>query len=661
MGSSFEMNNFPSPQISSQFTSSSQTSPPIDLRLPLCPPPTTARNPASQRQDRTWGPSSDRFAAVGPGWFAPIHPRISSIRKSAEPRDAKYRQAESKLPLVPEPKGQGRPQCQRCIKYGVQCPGYRDDDGMRFQNADPTSFERRKKKRNHQHQDQDDEAALTTNSRTGTLQIIEFTPELSTAASISTSASPGSSRQPSRQSTPATSVTTDTTTSTQLSVALPVLKTIRQHWTAESIPLVLGFYESLDFLPGLFRGAGQNHCLVLTGQVFTRAYMINKFRPRADYRELSIVLGHALAAVQEAIRNPKTYTSDSTIVAVWLLGNYELMIGGLERRSFITNKERGSSPEVPWHIHGQGLLSLMRARGDRQLYTRSGRQIFWVMHNMIQVQLTIANTPCPPDFERWLDIIEATLQPSEGLLLHTARYLSAACSLLSKLIPLTLSGDASRARAAYPALIAESDRADLAMAEWMHAAPEFQFEPGPMWGYFWNSWRSARIKVHHMIILISNLVEYGEPSLVPEDYDVDCGGCPLLNPEVLHARREFCMGIIATAGRDVVEGIPRSLGGKMPDLDPDLPSSYFDGVRLIWPLSHLYILPTAPRHLRIVARDALLRIAKEKGILTALKPRAGGMLFPEAALRGIPVDNLEDVIEGGGGVHQIATKVEAQD
>lgn len=199
------------------------------------------------------------------------------------------------------------------------------------------------------------------------------------------------------------------------------------------------------------------------------------------------------------------------------------------------------------------------------------------------------------------------------------------------------------------------------MAEWMHAAPEFQIEPGPMWGYFWNSWRSARIKVHHMIILISNLVEYGEPSLVPEDYDADCGGCPLLSPEVLHARREFCTSIIATAGRDVVEGIPRSLGGKMPDLDPDLPSSYFDGVRLIWPLSHLYILPTAPRHLRIVARDALLRIAKEKGILTALKPRAGGMLFPEAALKGIPVDNLEDVVEGGGGVHQIATKVEAQD
>ncbi|GKT83750.1 N-terminal fungal transcription regulatory domain-containing protein [Colletotrichum tofieldiae] len=58
-------------------------------------------------------------------------------------------------------------------------------------------------------------------------------------------------------------------------------------------------------------------------------------------------------------------------------------MGGLERRSFITSQERGSAPEVPWHIHGQGILSLMRARGDRQLYTRTGRQIFWVMHNML--------------------------------------------------------------------------------------------------------------------------------------------------------------------------------------------------------------------------------------------------------------------------------------
>ncbi|OHE93104.1 hypothetical protein CORC01_11593 [Colletotrichum orchidophilum] len=547
---------------------------------------------------------------------------------------------------------------------------------MRFQNADPASFERRRKKRGQQHQQEKDDAAASTGS--GTLQIIEFTPDSWTTAS--SSSSPASSRQPSRQSTPATTITVTTTTSTTPSSTttvskqrLPVLKTLRQHWTAESVPLVLGFYQSLDFLPGLFRGVGHDHCLVLTGQVFTRAYMINRFRPRADYRELSIVLGHALASVQEAIASPKTYTSDSTIVAVWLLGNYELMIGGLERRSFITAKERGSSPEVPWHIHGQGLLSLMRARGDRQLYNASGRQIFWVMHNMIQVQLTIANTPCPPDFERWLDIIESTLQPGEGLLLQTGRYLSAACSLLSKLIPLTISGDAERARAAYPALVAECDRADLAMAEWMRAAPEYQIEPGPVWGYFWNSWRSARIKVHHMMILISNLVEYGEPPLVPADYAVGGGGggdggggCPLLNPEVLRARRESCMAIIAAAGRDVAEGIPRSLGGKMPDMDPDSPAAYFDAVRLIWPLSHLYVIPTAPRHLRIAAREALVRIAKEKGILTALKPRAGGVLFPAAALRGIPVDDLGEgeVVEeeeNRARLDGIVTKVEATD
>lgn len=32
---------------------------PPSTSVSLCPSPTTARNPASQRQDRTWGPSSD--------------------------------------------------------------------------------------------------------------------------------------------------------------------------------------------------------------------------------------------------------------------------------------------------------------------------------------------------------------------------------------------------------------------------------------------------------------------------------------------------------------------------------------------------------------------------------------------------------------------------
>lgn len=106
----------------------------------------------------------------------------------------------------------------------------------------------------------------------------------------------------------------------------PLGRSIRQHWTAECIPLVLGCYSTIDFLPGLFRGVGEDHCLVRTGQVFARAYVINRFRPETDHRELSACLGKALASVSTAIKDPKSYTSDATIVAVWLLGNYEVSL-----------------------------------------------------------------------------------------------------------------------------------------------------------------------------------------------------------------------------------------------------------------------------------------------------------------------------------------------
>lgn len=90
------------------------------------------------------------------------------------------------------------------------------------------------------------------------------------------------------------------------------------------MPLVLGIYSTLDFLPGLFKGVGPNHCLVLTGHIFTRAYIINRYRPETDYKELSSFVGKALSSVSTALKNPKRYMSDATIVAVWLLGNYEV-------------------------------------------------------------------------------------------------------------------------------------------------------------------------------------------------------------------------------------------------------------------------------------------------------------------------------------------------
>ncbi|TEA14924.1 Beauvericin cluster-specific repressor BEA4 [Colletotrichum sidae] len=426
-----------------------------------------------------------------------------------------------------------RPRCQRCIKYGVRCPGYRDEQDLRFQNANLDSFEKRKRKKQMQNPGADPKE----------LRVLAFTPE--------SSASPAAE------------------VSNLLSA--PLLQVIRQHWSAESIPFVLSCYLSIGFLPTLFEGARDDHCLVKTCQVFSRAYVINRFRPDTGHRELSTCLGEALSSVSAALSSPKSHTSDATIVAVWLLGNYELLMGGIERKSFTSRPGDSSSSTSSWDVHSKGLLSLLRARGDRQLFTRPGRQIFWTMFTIV--------------------------------------------------------GDREAACACYDELVQGCDNAELTMLEWVRSAPEYQTGAGPVWQYFWNAWRTVRMKLHHMMILLTNLVEHSADSP--------------FQPEALRERRQLCRGIIASTAQEVVGSIPKSLGGSMPDVDSTTPSAYFDACRVIWPLSHLYVVPTAPRHLRIVARDALFRIGREKGILTALKPRPGRGRFPPETLAGLPTDDLE--------------------
>lgn len=195
-------------------------------------------------------------------------------------------------------------------------------------------------------------------------------------------------------------------------------------------------------------------------------------------------------------------------------------------------------------------------------------------------------------------------------------------------MPIARLGDAQQACAQYEELLAECDKAELAMLEWIQSAPQYQFESGPVFHYFWSSWRSTRIKLHHMLILVTNIVEHA-----PE--------CPFQR-EALRARRELCLEIIGATAQDVVDGIPKSLGGSMSEMDPQSPAAYFDALRLIWPLSQVYVMPTVPRHMRKIARNALYRIGREKGILVALQPRPGGLNFPPEAMAGICVDDLGD-------------------
>ncbi|KAG7144225.1 hypothetical protein HYQ46_007030 [Verticillium longisporum] len=125
----------------------------------------------------------------------------------------------------------------------------------------------------------------------------------------------------------------------------------------------------------------------------------------SNRRETALHLGNTLRSVALAIQDRDKGTSDGTILAVWILGMYELQIGGISGQS---------SRKSAWHVHLEGLLSLLRARGKAQFYTPFGRYIFWCVFMTLQTGCLMANEACPPESDEWVGLLEDTRDPDEG-------------------------------------------------------------------------------------------------------------------------------------------------------------------------------------------------------------------------------------------------------
>lgn len=260
-----------------------------------------------------------------------------------------------------------RPSCQRCIKYGVECPGYRDQQDLIFRNANPTTVNKRKKRA--------DQAKLGAS------------PE-SSDVSVSRSTTPAS-----RQSTPSlllddngyTAVLTpDSMDPTPLNASavageaqlhLPLTQPLTEHWTAHSVPIVLNVYSTLQFLNGMYSSCPPDGPLVWAAHLFARAYVTNLRYPtaihsesvRESQRELGAYMGKTLSAVSDALQTPDGAFRDDILATVWVLSNYELLVGSIGQMQFPS----------PWHLHTRGLYSILKTRGIRSLRSEVGRAAFW--------------------------------------------------------------------------------------------------------------------------------------------------------------------------------------------------------------------------------------------------------------------------------------------
>jgi hypothetical protein len=227
----------------------------------------------------------------------------------------------------------------------------------------------------------------------------------------------------------------------------------------------------------------------------------------------------------------------------------------------------------------------------------------------------------------WLDTIEAIGDEDEMLIICISRYIVRACRIFPVITPMLVEGRYEEACTRWEQIAQDVDDLEDLVARWMATGTTAQRDSGPITDYFLNSWRCARIKLHHITILLSNVVQYG-PARSPVD------------DTILQRRRQLARVIIASAAQDILDSVPVSLGGRAKELTSDLHAAWFEGIRLIWPLATLYTVRTIPPDLRIVAKAALITVGTERGILQALKSHPGPMPYVPEALIGISMDEI---------------------
>ncbi|KND90283.1 hypothetical protein TOPH_05164 [Tolypocladium ophioglossoides CBS 100239] len=483
----------------------------------------------------------------------------------------------------------GRPGCQRCVKYGVECTGYRDQTELVFRNANPSTVKKRKK-RTAKRDDAEANAASSSHSSGSTTPAASTHGELSSPPifSHSTDLIPNPKRPDS------------------LWVTLP--PSLSEHWTSHSVPILLNVYSTLDFLNNAYRANPRDGPLVWAAHLFSRTYVTNIRYPTSMHkdseaetqRELGTYLGRTLSSVGAALKSSQGAFRDDVLATVWILANYELLVGSLSRME----------PLSPWHLHARGLYSLLKARGNALLYSDAGRTAFWPCYNMVQIQALVSNTECPPESDEWLGIIRNNLQDGEAYSLHVSIFITKCAHVQARILAILRLCDFRAAESEYQTLVSQFTEAEEELDEHLAASNRYSHD---LDSYMNNLYSSAIVKGYHYIQLLANfLTHYPASKLSLED---------------LGAQRARCLQKTRRAAQDIINSVPWILGPLACGKDKS-PKVLFDAMKMIWPLTSVYVLSTTLPEQKSEAEAALIFIGKEIGVRQALNTYPGRFPLP---------------------------------
>ncbi|KAJ5373600.1 hypothetical protein N7517_005606 [Penicillium concentricum] len=262
----------------------------------------------------------------------------------------------------------------------------------------------------------------------------------------------------------------------------PLTYPLAESWNTHFMPFVISNFR-LSFkmaksiyntFPDVLSKAEEKSALYQACNAVAYAYVANITRTSKATSDRAKAYGFALMALRSAVQDSQLYKNDNTLLAIWLLGLYELLLGA----------QNGTDPVTTpgWHIHNQVLSELIRLRGSEQFTTRKGRNLFIIIFNNVATQALMSGQECK-EASTWFLLFHKYCEPSEYAMLRACIFSHHSASICSRARALVDTGDLDEVLSSSPAILQDMDEVEQATDPLSHEAVASYVVDPPMAPY----------------------------------------------------------------------------------------------------------------------------------------------------------------------------------
>jgi hypothetical protein len=239
-----------------------------------------------------------------------------------------------------------------------------------------------------------------------------------------------------------------------------------------------------------------------------------------------------------------------------------------------------------------------------------------------QVRCLLTTLECPPESQEWFEAIRETLHPGEGLAVEVGEYICKMAHVQKRMLEILRARDFDAAAAEYYDLVGIIFKAEdhLTTFDASYHYIDEVFNP-----YLRNMLNSARVKGYHVILTFANFLSHHPTTPIP--------------PDELKVLRAHCVWRVRDGAKDVMESTHRNLDPASFRNNPS-PRTVFDALKLIWPLTAVYLVPSTLPEQSEAAGVSLQFIGSELGVRQGLKVNRGESHLPPEAE--VPSKLVED-------------------